>query len=75
MRIDAATKVSVAKLAFEAEQNKINAVADEECARLQKEYFEVVAGIADREDAFKDELNNYIASLEKERDNSGKTVD
>lgn len=75
VRIDAAARVSVAKQVFEAEQTKINAVADEECARLQKEYFDVVAGIAAREDAFKDELNNYIASLEKERDNSGKTVD
>ena len=64
VRIDAAARVSVAKQVFEAEAVKINAVADEECARLQKEYFDQVAGIAEREDAFKHELAEYIASLQ-----------
>ena len=64
IRQDAAGKCEMLKKIYEAECNKVNAAADEACAKAQKEYFDQVAVIAEREDAFKHELAEYIASLQ-----------
>lgn len=64
VKVDAAGKVAIAKQIFEAEQIKINATADEACAKAQMEYFDQLADIAQREDAFKHEIAEYIASLQ-----------
>lgn len=61
---EAAGKCEVLKKLYEAECTKVNAIADEACSKAQKEYFDKVADIAEREDAFKHEVAEYVASLQ-----------
>ena len=57
-------KNEVVKKMCELECNKNKAIADEACIKAQMEYFDKVADIAEREDAFKHEIAEYIASLQ-----------
>lgn len=64
-RNDANAKIKALKETFEADCERINAIADSQCDIAREKYDEQIAAIAAREDDFKKEVAEYISSLPK----------
>lgn len=64
IREQAGRQCDIYKNVYTTECNKVNAAADEACAKAQKEYFDKLSDIAEREDDFKHEVAEYVASLQ-----------
>ena len=69
IRKEAKGKQDVVKRIYEAECVKIKATADQECTKAQARYFDKIADIAERENAFKHEVAEYVASLQPAANN------